>query len=225
VLARSVWRCRSRDLACIRDGKEFFIDDERDSERCFVVGFVPTRESSASIGRFKLRRRNDLFDASGIGEGRAVKASEFVVQLPGESDSQVGFTGSWMLGKVVVDRMGREAKEHVSEDKVRREAVDFRNQTEALAFQAEKTLTDLGDKVDAEKKAQAETLIGEVREALKGESLDPVKEKAEALAKVMSEIGTAAYAQNQQAGTPEGAEGASEKAAGEETIEGEAQEV
>jgi molecular chaperone DnaK len=103
--------------------------------------------------------------------------------------------------------------------------VDFRNQTEALAFQAEKTLADLGDKVDAEKKAQAETLIGEVREALKGESLDPIKEKAEALAKVMTEIGTAAYAQNQQAGTPEGAEGASEKAAGEETIEGEAQEV
>ena len=140
-------------------------------------------------------------------------------------EQQVRITGSSMLGKDDVDRMVREAKEHESEDKVRREAVDFRNQTEALAFQAEKTLTDLGDKVDAEKKAQAETLIGEVREALKGESLDPVKEKAEALAKVMSEIGPAAYAQNQQAGTPDGAEGASEQAAGEETIEGEAQEV
>jgi molecular chaperone DnaK len=104
--------------------------------------------------------------------------------------------------------------------------VDFRNQTEALAFQAEKTLTDLGDKVDAEKKSQAETLIGEVREALKGESLDPVKEKAEALAKVMTEIGTAAYAQSQDANVAGGADGAaSGQAAGEETIEGEAQEV
>ena len=140
-------------------------------------------------------------------------------------EQQVRITGSSMLGKDDVDRMVREAKEHESEDKARREAVDFRNQTEALAFQAEKTLADLGEKVDAEKKAQAETLIGEVRESLKGESLDPIKEKAEALAKLMTEIGTAAYAQNQQAGTPDGAEEASSSAAGEETIEGEAQEV
>ncbi len=140
-------------------------------------------------------------------------------------EQQVRITGSSMLGKDDVDRMVREAKEHEAEDKVRREAVDFRNQTEALAFQAEKTLADLGDKVEAEKKSQAETLIAEVREALKGEPIEPIKEKAEALAKLMTEIGTAAYAQNQQAGTPDGAEGASDKAAGEETIEGEAQEV
>ncbi len=145
-------------------------------------------------------------------------------------EQQVRITGSSMLGKDDVDRMVREAKEHEAEDKTRREAVDFRNRTEALAFQAEKTLTDLGDKVDGEKKAQAETLIGEVREALKGESLDAVKEKAEALAKVMSEIGTAAYAGSQEAnaaGEDDGAASgeAAGEASGEETIEGEAKEV
>ena len=199
------------EIHVLQGEREFATDNKTLGK--FILDGIP----SAPRGVPQIEVTFDI-DANGILD---VKAKD---RATGK-EQQVRITGSSMLGKDDVDRMVREAKEHESEDKVRREAVDFRNQTEALAFQAEKTLTDLGDKVDAEKKAQAETLIGEVREALKGESLDPVKEKAEALAKVMSEIGTAAYAQNQQAGTPDGAEGASEKAAGEETIEGEAQEV
>ena len=139
-------------------------------------------------------------------------------------EQQVRITGSSMLGKDDVDRMVREAKDHEAEDKARREAVDFRNQTEALAFQAEKTLTDLGDKVDATKRSEAEGLIGEVREALKGEDQTLLKEKGEALARLMSEIGTAAYQQGQAEGA-DGAESGEATPAGEETIEGEAKEV
>jgi len=139
-------------------------------------------------------------------------------------EQQVRITGSSMLDKDDVDRMVREAKDHEAEDKARREAVDFRNQTEALAFQAEKTLTDLGDKVDATKKSEAEGLIGEVREALKGEDQTLLKEKGEALARLMSEIGTAAYQQGQAEGA-DGAESGEATPASEETIEGEAKEV
>jgi len=139
-------------------------------------------------------------------------------------EQQVRITGSSMLGKDDVDRMVREAKEHEAEDKARRDAVDFRNQTEALAFQAEKTLTDLGDKVDAAKKSEAEGLIGEVREALKGEDQALLKEKGEALARLMTEIGTAAYQQGQAEGA-NGAESGEPTPASEETIEGEAKEV
>jgi molecular chaperone DnaK len=199
------------EIHVLQGEREFATDNKTLGK--FILDGIP----SAPRGVPQIEVTFDI-DANGILD---VKAKD---RATGK-EQQVRITGSSMLGKDDVDRMVREAKEHESEDKARREAVDFRNQTEALAFQAEKTLTDLGDKVDAEKKAQAETLIGEVREALKGESLDPIKEKAEALAKVMNEIGTAAYAQNQQAGTPDGAEGASEKTAGEETIEGEAQEV
>ena len=199
------------EIHVLQGEREFATDNKTLGK--FILDGIP----SAPRGVPQIEVTFDI-DANGILD---VKAKD---RATGK-EQQVRITGSSMLGKDDVDRMVREAKEHESEDKVRREAVDFRNQTEALAFQAEKTLTDLGDKVDAEKKAQAETLIGEVREALKGESLDPIKEKAEALAKLMTEIGTAAYAQNQQAGTPDGAEGASEKTAGEETIEGEAQEV
>ena len=139
-------------------------------------------------------------------------------------EQQVRITGSSMLGKDDVDRMVREAKDHEAEDKARREAVDFRNQTEALAFQAEKTLTDLGDKVDAAKKSEAERLIGEVREALKGEDQALLKEKGEALARLMTEIGTAAYQQGQAEGAGN-AESGEPTPASEETIEGEAKEV
>ncbi|MFM8915786.1 MAG: molecular chaperone DnaK [Candidatus Limnocylindrus sp.] len=139
-------------------------------------------------------------------------------------EQQVRITGSSMLGKDDVDRMVREAKEHEAEDKARREAVDFRNQTEALAFQAEKTRTELGDKVDAAKKSEAEGLIGEVREALKGEDQALLKEKGEALARLMTEIGTAAYQQSQAEGA-NGAESGEPTPASEETIEGEAKEV
>ena len=139
-------------------------------------------------------------------------------------EQQVRITGSSMLGKDDVDRMVREAKDHEAEDKARREAVDFRNQTEALAFQAEKTLADLGEKVDAAKKAEAEGLIGEVREALKGEDQALLREKGEALARLMTEIGTAAYQQGQAEGA-DGAENGEPTPASEETIEGEAKEV
>ena len=139
-------------------------------------------------------------------------------------EQQVRITGSSMLGKDDVDRMVREAKDHEAEDKARREAVDFRNQTEALAFQAEKTLADLGEKVDAAKKAEAEELIGEVREALKGEDQALLREKGEALARLMTEIGTAAYQQGQAEGA-DGAENGEPTPASEETIEGEAKEV
>ena len=199
------------EIHVLQGEREFATDNKTLGK--FILDGIP----SAPRGVPQIEVTFDI-DANGILD---VKAKD---RATGK-EQQVRITGSSMLGKDDVDRMVREAKEHESEDKARREAVDFRNQTEALAFQAEKTLADLGDKVDAEKKTQAETLIGEVREALKGESLDPIKEKAEALAKLMTEIGTAAYAQNQQAGTPDGAEGASEKTAGEETIEGEAQEV
>jgi molecular chaperone DnaK len=199
------------EIHVLQGEREFATDNKTLGK--FILDGIP----SAPRGVPQIEVTFDI-DANGILD---VKAKD---RATGK-EQQVRITGSSMLGKDDVDRMVREAKEHESEDKARREAVDFRNQTEALAFQAEKTLADLGDKVDAEKKAQAETLIGEVREALKGESLDPIKEKAEALAKLMTEIGTAAYAQNQQAGTPDGADAASEKTAGEETIEGEAQEV
>ena len=77
-----------------------------------------------------------------------------------------------MLDKKDVDRMVREATEHADEDRRRREEVEARNQAEALTFQAERTLKDLGDKVSAEDRAAVEGKVSDVRNALKTEAVE-----------------------------------------------------
>ena len=71
-------------------------------------------------------------------------------------EQQVRITASSMLDKSAVDQMVRDAQEHAEEDRQRREDVETRNQAEALTFQAERTLKDLGDKVSSEDKLEVE---------------------------------------------------------------------
>jgi len=108
-------------------------------------------------------------------------------------EQQVRITASSMLSKDDVDKMVRDAQEHADEDRKRREEVEARNQAEALSYQAEKTLKDLGDKVSAEDRADAEKKIEELRTALKGSDTAAVTAGATALAEVLSKISTAAY--------------------------------
>ena len=91
--------------------------------------------------------------------------------------------------------MVREAQDHAEEDTVRRDEVETRNQADALAFQAERTLRDLGDKVDAADRAEAERRVEAVREALKGSDVEAVKSTAAALSEQLQKVATAAYAQ------------------------------
>src|ERR1700747_3274813 len=80
-------------------------------------------------------------------------------------EQQVRITASSMLSKDDVDKMVRDAQAHAEEDKKRREEVETRNQAEQLTYQAERTLTDLGDKVSAEDRAEVETKVSGLREA------------------------------------------------------------
>ena len=89
-----------------------------------------------------------------------------------------------MLDKKDVDRMVREATEHAAEDQKRREEVETRNQAEALTFQAERTLKDLGEKVSPEDRAAVEGKVSDVRNALKTESADVVGARATELAEI-----------------------------------------
>ncbi|HXR27644.1 MAG TPA: Hsp70 family protein, partial [Candidatus Baltobacteraceae bacterium] len=119
-------------------------------------------------------------------------------------EKQVRVTASSMLSKDDVDKMVREAKEHAEEDRKRRDEVETRNQADALAFQAERTLRDLGDKVGADERAATERAVEAVREALKGNDLDKVRSTAQALAEQLQKVGTAAY---QAGGSPPGSSG------------------
>ena len=76
---------------------------------------------------------------------------------PPAREQSVRITASSMLSNEDVDRMVKEAQEHAAEDKAKREAVESRNQADALAFQAERTVKELGDKISAEDKASVES--------------------------------------------------------------------
>jgi molecular chaperone DnaK len=161
-------------------------------------------------------------DANGILE---VKAKD---RATGK-EQQVRITGSSMHDKKDVDRMVHEAEEHATEDAKHREEVELRNQTEALTFQAERVLKDLGDKVSSEDRYAVETKISDVRTALKGDDIEAVKSRGAELAELMQKIGTAAYEAASAAGGAAGpgpAEDAGPSAGSDdETVEGEFKEV
>jgi molecular chaperone DnaK len=150
-------------------------------------------------------------------------------------EQQVRITASSMLGKDDVDRMVREAQEHADEDRRRREEVETRNQAEQLTYQAERTLSDLGDKVSAEDRADVEGKVATLREALKGADGAAVTAGATALAEALQKVSIAAYQAGAAAdagaagggpgpgaGDEPGADGAG---SGEETVEGTYKEV
>jgi molecular chaperone DnaK len=166
-------------------------------------------------------------DANGILE---VKAKDRATS----KEQQVRITGSSMLDKKDVDRMVHEAEEHAAEDAKHREDVETRNQTEALTFQAERVLKDLGDKVSSEDRFAVETKVSDVRAALKGDDADAVKTRGVELAELMQKVSTAAYAASEpsaDASEPEGdrsgsaGDGAAPSGSDEETVEGEFTEV
>jgi molecular chaperone DnaK len=154
-------------------------------------------------------------------------------------EQTVRITASSMLSKSDVDKMVRDAQEHAEEDRKRREEVETRNQADALAFQAERTLRDLGDKVSSEDKADVEGKIAALREALKGDDLEAIRQRSSELAASLQRVGTAAY----DAGPTQGGDGAgpsgepaqdgggedgggeAESADAEEAVEGEFKEV
>jgi molecular chaperone DnaK len=147
-------------------------------------------------------------------------------------EQTVRITASSMLSKDDVDRMVRDATEHAEEDRRRREEVETRNQADALAFQAERTLRDLGDKVSAEDRAATERAVEAVREALKGSDVAAITARTTELATQLQKVGTAAYQQTASA-PGDGAGGAGETGGSgegghpgeDEAVEGEYKEV
>jgi len=191
----------------------------------FILDGIP----SAPRGVPQIEVTFDI-DANGILD---VKAKD---RATGKEQT-VRITASSMLSKDDVDRMVREARDHADEDRQRREQVETRNEADALAFQAERTLRDLGDKVSSEDKADVESKVSSLRESLKGNDADAIKSQASDLAAALQRVGTAAYQASSGGGNGDGpsADGAGpESGAGsgqtadadtEEPVEGEFKEV
>ncbi|HHH81713.1 MAG TPA: molecular chaperone DnaK, partial [Chloroflexi bacterium] len=138
-------------------------------------------------------------------------------------EQSVTITASTNLSESDVERMVKEAKKHEAEDRRRRELADARNTADTLAYQAEKSLRELGDKVPAQDREQIQNKIDALKKAMEGEDIQEIKRLTE-------EVQQASYALSQQlytqSATPE-KEAEGERPGGDEgdVVEGEFREA
>lgn len=114
-------------------------------------------------------------------------------------EQKIDITSSSGLSDEEIERMQQDAKAHEEEDKKRKDAVTARNNAEALIYQAEKTVKELGDKADAAKVKEVNDAIAKLKETLKGDDAEKIKADAEALTKPLHELTEKLYQQAQQA--------------------------
>ncbi len=121
-----------------------------------------------------------------------------------------------------IEQMVKDAEAHAEDDKKFADLINARNQAEGLIHGVEKTLKDLGDKVEADEKSAVETAISELQDVLKGEDKDAIEAKTQALAEASAKIAEKAYAA--EAGAEAGAD-AQASAADDDVVDAEFEEV
>ena len=114
-------------------------------------------------------------------------------------EQKIDITSSSGLSDEEIKRMQDDAKAHEAEDKKRKEAITAKNNAEALIYQAEKTVKELGDKADQGKVKEVNDAIAKLKETLKGNDTEKIKADAEALTKPLHELTEKLYQQAQQA--------------------------
>ena len=124
-------------------------------------------------------------------------------------EQKITITSNTNMSKEDVEKAVREAEQYAAEDKARREAVDTRNNADQMVYQSEKTMEEMGDKIDAADKTELQGKIDALKEALKGEDIEAIKAKQEELTKTFYAISEKIYqaaAAAQQGGVgPDGA--------------------
>ena len=132
---------------------------------------------------------------------------------------QITISGSTALTDDEVDRMVKDAEAHAEEDKLRKEEVEVRNNCDSLINATETTLNELGDKVPADSKKQAEDAVAQARTALEGTDIEAIKSAMEALQQASYKLAEVAYSQNGGQPGAEGAAGAAQQPTDDDTIE------
>jgi molecular chaperone DnaK len=138
-------------------------------------------------------------------------------------EQKITITASSGLSKEEVEQMQREAETHAAEDSKKREEIEARNMADNLAYTAEKTLRDQGEKIPSDLKAEVEAKVEALKSALSGSDIEQVNSTAKELSDVLQQVGAAVYQQEEAPSPPPGEE---EPGAGDEgTVEGEFREV
>ena len=129
-------------------------------------------------------------------------------------EQHITITASTNMSKEDIDRAVKEAEQFAAEDKKRREEVDIRNNADQMVYQCEKTLTDMGDKLEESEKAAVQAKIDETKEALKGEDIEKIKTASEGLQQEIYKISEKVYKAAQEAAAQGGAQDAAPGAEG-----------
>jgi len=111
----------------------------------------------------------------------------------------VQITGGSALPKEDIEKMVRDAEQYAEEDRKRREEAEIRNQADTLVYSTEKFLGENEDKVPDDIKSEVREALAEVKKALESNDTDAIRSATERAAQVSQKMGTAIYAQAQQA--------------------------
>lgn len=209
-------------------------DNQTQVEIHVVQGERPMAADNKTLGRFildgippaprgvpKIEVTFDI-DANGI---LTVSARD----LATGREQKITITASTGLTEEEIQRMIREAEQHAEEDRRKREAIELRNQAEALVYQAEKTLNEFSDRIPSELKLELENKIQAVREIVERDPMNTARLRPayDDLARTLSQVGARMYEQTGTTAGTSGPDGSTRPsgAPGEEPVEGEYREV
>jgi len=139
-------------------------------------------------------------------------------------EQKVTITASTNLSKNDIDRMVQEARQNEAADKQRREMIEAKNNADNMAYQTEKTLRELGDKVPANERSNIEAKISELRAAAQTDDLARIKRATEEVQQAFYALSQQLYAQGQPQAQPEGGPTQGQTGAEGDVIEGEVKE-
>ena len=173
----------------VLQGERQFAKDNKTLGMFHLDGILPARRGTPQI-----EVTFDI-DANGIVH---VSAKD----LGTGKEQQISITASSNMSKEDIDRAVKEAEQYAEEDKKKRESVDLRNAADQMVYQTEKILADDGDKFSDSDKTELNEKMDALKEALKGEDLDAIKNAKEALTNKFYEVSQKLYesAQAQQGG-------------------------
>jgi len=112
-------------------------------------------------------------------------------------EQNVTITASTNLNQTEIDKMVKDAREHESDDRQRRELIEARNIADSTAYQTEKTLQELGDKISPEERTKIEGKISELRETLNTDDVSIIHQQTEDLQNAFHAISQQMYAPQQ----------------------------
>ena len=164
----------------VLQGEREFARDNKTLGMFHLDGILPARRGTPQIEvTFNI-------DANGIVN---VSAKD----LGTGKEQSISITSSSNMSKDDIERAVKEAEQFAEEDKKRKEEVDIRNGADQIVFQTEKLLEDNADKFDEADKNEINAKVADLKEALKGDSIDAIKEKQDALQKKFYEISEKLY--------------------------------